>query len=110
MMDPNLQVGDDEKKVTEEPGKKGGDPSKEDERDDREKDASVNNTNNVNAASTNKVNDVGRKESIELLDEPNMPALEDIVYLDNDEDVGVEADMNNLDAFMPISPILTTRV
>ncbi|GJW68123.1 putative ribonuclease H-like domain-containing protein [Tanacetum coccineum] len=40
---------DDEKKVTEEPGKEGGDPSKEDERDDQEKDASVNNTNNVNA-------------------------------------------------------------
>ncbi|GJS54806.1 putative ribonuclease H-like domain-containing protein [Tanacetum coccineum] len=33
-----------------------GDPSKEDERDDQEKDASVNSTNNVNAASINKVN------------------------------------------------------
>ncbi|GJW70155.1 putative ribonuclease H-like domain-containing protein [Tanacetum coccineum] len=108
--DGSKPSGDDEKKVTEEPGKKGGDPSKEDERDDQEKDASVNNTNNVNAASTNEVNDVGRKESIELPDEPNMPALEDIVYLDDDEDVGAEADMNNLDAFMPVSPILTTRV
>ncbi|GJW42470.1 putative ribonuclease H-like domain-containing protein [Tanacetum coccineum] len=40
-----------------------------------------------------------------------MPALEDIVYIDDDdEDVGVEADMNNLDAFMPVSLILTTRV
>ncbi|GJZ62580.1 putative ribonuclease H-like domain-containing protein [Tanacetum coccineum] len=102
--------GDDEKKVTEEPGKEGGDPSKEDERDDQEKDASVNNTNNVNAASTNEVNVVGRKASIELPDEPNMPALEDIVYSDDDEDVGAEADMNNLDAFMPVSPIPTTRV
>ncbi|GKD28253.1 putative ribonuclease H-like domain-containing protein [Tanacetum coccineum] len=102
--------GDDEKKVSEEPGKEGGDPSKEDERDDQEKDASVNSTNNVNAASINKVNAVGRKASIELPDEPNMPTLEDIVYLDDDEDVGAEADMNNLDAFMPISPIPTTRV
>ncbi|GJW34321.1 ribonuclease H-like domain-containing protein [Tanacetum coccineum] len=102
--------GDDEKKVTEEPGKEGGDPSKEDERDDQEKNASVNNTNNVNAASTNKVNVVGRKASIKLLDDPNMPALEDIVYSDDDEDVGAEADMNNLDAFMPVSPIPTTRV
>ncbi|GJS64799.1 putative ribonuclease H-like domain-containing protein [Tanacetum coccineum] len=92
---------DDEKKVTEEPRKEGGDPSKEDERDDQEKDASVNSTNNVNAASTNEVNVVGRKASIELPDEPNMPALEDIVYSDDDEDVGTEADMNNLDAFMP---------
>ncbi|GKC64685.1 putative ribonuclease H-like domain-containing protein [Tanacetum coccineum] len=79
--------GDDENKVIEEPGKKGGDPSKEDERDDQEKDDSVNNTNNVNAASPNKVNAIGRKASIELPDEPNMPALEDIVYSDDDEDV-----------------------
>ncbi|GJZ72430.1 putative ribonuclease H-like domain-containing protein [Tanacetum coccineum] len=72
---------DDEKKVTEEPGKEGGDPCKEDERDDQEKDASVNNTNNG--------------------DDPNMPALEDIDYSDDDEDVGAEADINNWDAFMP---------
>ncbi|GJV55109.1 putative ribonuclease H-like domain-containing protein [Tanacetum coccineum] len=103
--------GDDENKVTEEPGKEGGDPSKEDERDDQEKYASVNSTNNVNAASTNEVNAIGRKASIELLGEPNMLALEDIVYSDDDdEDVGVEDDMNNLDAFMPISPIPTTRI
>ncbi|GKF69955.1 hypothetical protein Tco_0203012, partial [Tanacetum coccineum] len=83
--------GDDEKKVTEEPGKECGDPSKEDERDDQEKDASVNSTNNVNADSINEVNAVGRKASIELLDEPNMSALEDIFYSDDDEDVGAEA-------------------
>ncbi|GJR20216.1 putative ribonuclease H-like domain-containing protein [Tanacetum coccineum] len=41
---------------------------------------------------------------------PNMPPLEDIVYSDDDEDVGAEDDMNNLDAFMPVSPILTTIV
>ncbi|GJS24401.1 putative ribonuclease H-like domain-containing protein [Tanacetum coccineum] len=75
--------GDDEKKVTEEPGKEGGDP----------------------------INVVGRKASIELPDDPNMPALEDIVYSDDDDDdVGAKADMNNLDAFMPVSPIPTTRV
>ncbi|GKE22619.1 putative ribonuclease H-like domain-containing protein [Tanacetum coccineum] len=28
----------------------------------------------------------------------------------DDEDVGAEADMNNLEAFMPVSPILTTRI
>ncbi|GJR05781.1 ribonuclease H-like domain-containing protein [Tanacetum coccineum] len=99
-----------ETKVTKEPGKEGGDPSKEDERDDQEKDASVNSTNNVNATSTNEVNAVGRKASIKLPDEPNMPALEDIVYSDDDEDVGAKADINNLDAFMPVSPIPTTRV
>ncbi|GJV46481.1 ribonuclease H-like domain-containing protein [Tanacetum coccineum] len=50
------------------------------------------------------VNAIGGKTSIELPDDPNMPALEDIVYSDNDEDIGAEADMNNLDAFMPVSP------
>ncbi|GKB12992.1 putative ribonuclease H-like domain-containing protein [Tanacetum coccineum] len=103
-------LGDNEKKVTEEPGKEGGDPSKEDESNDQEKDDNVNSTNNVNAASINEVNDVGRKSSIKLPDDPNMPELEGIVYSDNDEDVGTEADMNNLDAFMPVSPIPTTRV
>ncbi|GKD20147.1 hypothetical protein Tco_1221850, partial [Tanacetum coccineum] len=44
------------------------------------------------------------KTSIELPDDPNMPPLEDIIYSDDDEDAGAEADMNNLDAFMPVSP------
>ncbi|GKB31608.1 hypothetical protein Tco_0871009 [Tanacetum coccineum] len=61
---------------------------KGDERDDQEKDASLNNTNNVNVASTNEVNAVGRKASIELPDELNMLALEVIVYSNDDEDVG----------------------
>ncbi|GJZ94096.1 putative reverse transcriptase, RNA-dependent DNA polymerase [Tanacetum coccineum] len=65
------------------------------------------NTNNVNAVSSIvnaaaiEVNAVDPKTSIELPNDLNMHELEDIVYLDNDEDVGAEADMNNLDAFMP---------
>ncbi|GJV73693.1 retrovirus-related pol polyprotein from transposon TNT 1-94, partial [Tanacetum coccineum] len=87
-----------------------GDLSKEDERDDQKKDDNVNTTNNVNNASdgnnTNNVNAVsltvnavgievnvvGEKISIELPDDLNMPELEDIVYSDDDEDVGAEAD------------------
>ncbi|GJV46036.1 hypothetical protein Tco_1430572 [Tanacetum coccineum] len=76
--------GDVEKKVTEELGKQGGDPSKEGERDYQEKDDNVNSTKNINAADTNEVNIVGGKTSIKLPDDPNMPSLEDIVYL-NDE-------------------------
>ncbi|GKE50086.1 putative ribonuclease H-like domain-containing protein, partial [Tanacetum coccineum] len=112
---------DGEKKVND-------DPSKEEERDDQEKYANVNSTNNVNTASdgnsTNNVNAVsstvnaagievnvvGEKTSIELPDDPNMHALEEIIYSDDNEDVGAEADMNNLDTFMPVSPIPTTRV
>ncbi|GJS74219.1 ribonuclease H-like domain-containing protein [Tanacetum coccineum] len=103
-------LGDDEKKVTEEPRKECGDPSKEDERIDQEKDDNVNITNNVNVASTNEVNAVGGTTSIELLDDPNMPALEDIVYSDDYEDVGAEADMTNFDTTIQVSPIPTTRV
>ncbi|GJQ95267.1 putative ribonuclease H-like domain-containing protein [Tanacetum coccineum] len=43
-------------------------------------------------------------------DDPNMPNLEEIVYLEDDEGVGAEADMNNLDTFMSVSPIPTTRI
>nr|GEU53256.1 copia protein [Tanacetum cinerariifolium] len=52
----------------------------------------------VNAAS-NKVNAVGRKSSIKLPDDPNMPKLEDIsIFEDSNEDVfGAEADLNNLE-------------
>ncbi|GJT93701.1 retrovirus-related pol polyprotein from transposon TNT 1-94 [Tanacetum coccineum] len=86
------------------------DPRKDSESIDQEKDGNVNSTNNVNAASTNKVNAVSGKISIELPNDPNMPALENIVYSDDDVDVGVKAGMNNLDALMPVSPILTARV
>ncbi|GKD79729.1 ribonuclease H-like domain-containing protein [Tanacetum coccineum] len=101
---------DDEKKVTEEPRKEGDDLSKEDKSNAQEKDDNVNSTNNVNAASTNKVNVVGAKTSIELPTDLDMPELEDIVYSDDDEDVSVKADMNNLDTCMPVSPIPTTIV
>ncbi|GKE11208.1 putative ribonuclease H-like domain-containing protein, partial [Tanacetum coccineum] len=110
-----------EKKVTEEPRKEGGDSSN----DQQKEDDNYNNTNSVNTACdgniTNnvnavsltvnaagiEVNAVGVKTSIELPHDPNMPELEDIVYSD---DVGTEADINNLNTFMPVSPILTTRI
>ncbi|GJS14786.1 putative ribonuclease H-like domain-containing protein [Tanacetum coccineum] len=97
--------GDNEKKVTEEPGKESGDSS-----NDQEKDDIIKSTNTVNAASINVVNAVGAKTSIELLNDPNMPELEDFVCSDDDEDVGAEADMNNLDAFMPVNSTPTTKI
>ncbi|GJR74626.1 putative ribonuclease H-like domain-containing protein [Tanacetum coccineum] len=117
-------LGDNEKKVTKEPGKEGGNSSNDQEKEDD----NVNSTNNVNTASdgnsTNninvvsstvnvagiEVNVVGAKTSIELLDDLNMPELEDIIYSNDAEDVGAEADMNNLNTFMHVSPILTTRI
>nr|GFD61104.1 hypothetical protein [Tanacetum cinerariifolium] len=43
-------------------------------------------------------------------DDPNMPALEDITYSDEDEDVVAEADFTNLESTITVSPIPTTRV
>nr|GEV46040.1 reverse transcriptase domain-containing protein [Tanacetum cinerariifolium] len=43
-------------------------------------------------------------------DDPNMPALEDIIYSDDEEDVGVEVDFSNLETSITVSPIPTTRV
>ncbi|GJY03955.1 putative ribonuclease H-like domain-containing protein [Tanacetum coccineum] len=115
---------DNEKKVIEEPGKEGGDSSNDQDKEDDNINSTNNvntacdgnNTNNVNAVSSTvnvaniEVNVVGAKTSIELLDDPNMPELEDIVYSDDAEDVGAEANMNNLNIFMPVSPIPTIRI
>nr|GEX31145.1 hypothetical protein [Tanacetum cinerariifolium] len=46
----------------------------------------------------------------EYPDDPNMPALEDITYSDDEEDVGAEADFSNLKISITVSPIPTTRV
>nr|GEV05217.1 ribonuclease H-like domain-containing protein [Tanacetum cinerariifolium] len=43
-------------------------------------------------------------------DDPDMHELEDIVYSDDKEDVGAEADLSNLETYIPVRPILTTRV
>ncbi|GJS00942.1 retrovirus-related pol polyprotein from transposon TNT 1-94 [Tanacetum coccineum] len=80
---------------------------------DQEKEDNVNNTNTVNAAGTNEVNVVGGKTSIKLPFDTNIPALEDYSIFDfssNDKDDGAEADMNNLDTTIQVSPIPTTRI
>ncbi|GJR35964.1 putative ribonuclease H-like domain-containing protein [Tanacetum coccineum] len=87
--------------------------------DEKKKDANVNSTNIVYTVSS-PVSTVGSSfinadgstfvNVADLPDDLNMPPLEDIVYSDDVEDVGAEADMNNLDAFIPVSPIPTTRV
>ncbi|GKF24454.1 hypothetical protein Tco_0076776, partial [Tanacetum coccineum] len=97
---------DDEKKVDE-------DPRKDSECNDQEKEYNVNNTNNVNAASTNEVNVVGGKTSIELPFDPNMPTLEDVSIFDlsrDDDDVGAEVDINNFNTTIQVGPIPTTRI
>ncbi|GJS24819.1 putative ribonuclease H-like domain-containing protein [Tanacetum coccineum] len=65
---------------------------------------------NHHGTAGSEVNVVDPKTSIELPNDPNMPELKDIVYLDDDKDVGAEADINSLDTHIPISPIPTTRI
>nr|GEV53135.1 ribonuclease H-like domain-containing protein [Tanacetum cinerariifolium] len=78
----------------------------------------TNNTNSFNIASpsVNVVSTnfrIARKSSFmdpsKYLDDPDMPELEDIV-LDDEEVVGAEADLSNLETNIPVTPIPTTRV
>ncbi|GKC50792.1 putative ribonuclease H-like domain-containing protein [Tanacetum coccineum] len=101
--------GEEEKKDTEDIGNEDSEvPSIKQPRVNQEKDANVNNTNNINTASdgnnTNNVNTVsstlntaGIEDNVvhENIvygcdDDPNMPNLEEIAYLDDDEDSGVQ--------------------
>nr|GEV86414.1 putative ribonuclease H-like domain-containing protein [Tanacetum cinerariifolium] len=80
---------------------------------------STNNINSFNAAgpSDNVVSltfEINRKSSFvdpsQYSDDLNMPSLEDIVYSDDEEDIGAEADFSNLETSITVSPIPTTRV
>ncbi|GJX73903.1 hypothetical protein Tco_0312498 [Tanacetum coccineum] len=91
-------------------------PNTEEPRVNQEHDESVNSTNNINTVSST-VNTASIEDNVVdenivygCADDPNMPNLEEIVYSEDDECVGAEADMNNLDTFMPVSPIPTTRI
>ncbi|GKE96127.1 putative ribonuclease H-like domain-containing protein [Tanacetum coccineum] len=88
----------------------------EEPRVNQEKNDNVNSTNNINTVSTT-VNAAGIEDNAvnenivyRCDDDPNMPNLEEIVYSDDDEGVGTEADMTNLDTHIPVSPIPTTRI
>nr|GEW64850.1 hypothetical protein [Tanacetum cinerariifolium] len=81
-------------------------PRQENKCKDQEEKDRVNSTNRVNVvrstvnATSNEVNAIGRKSSIELLDDPYMPELEDIsIFEDSNKDVfGAEVDLNNLES------------
>nr|GEZ88115.1 retrovirus-related Pol polyprotein from transposon TNT 1-94 [Tanacetum cinerariifolium] len=79
----------------------------------------TNNTTNFNTASPS-VNAVslnfgitGQSLFVDPSKYPNdldMPELEDIIYSDDEEDVGAEADLSNLETNIHVIPIPTTRV
>ncbi|GJR29594.1 retrovirus-related pol polyprotein from transposon TNT 1-94 [Tanacetum coccineum] len=111
--DPKSSQDDGSKPLSDDGKKVDDDSRKDSEGINQEKEDNVNNTNNVNVASTNEVNDVDGKTSIELPLDPNMHELEDYSLFNssrNDEDDGAEADMNNLDTTIQVSPNPTTRI
>nr|GEZ72444.1 ribonuclease H-like domain-containing protein [Tanacetum cinerariifolium] len=77
---------------------------------------SPNNSNTFSAAglSNAAASPTHRKSSCidasQLPDDLDMPELEDITYSDNEDDVGAEANFNNLETSIIVSPIPTTRV
>nr|GEV29543.1 uncharacterized mitochondrial protein AtMg00810-like [Tanacetum cinerariifolium] len=77
---------------------------------------STNNTNTFSAAgpSNTAVSPTLRESSYvdpsQYPDDPNMLALEEITYSDDEEDVGAEADFSNMETTIIVSPIPTTRV
>nr|GEY45366.1 ribonuclease H-like domain-containing protein [Tanacetum cinerariifolium] len=109
--------GEEEKKDAKNPGNEDNEVLSTDEpRLSQEKDSNGNITNNISTVSltTNAagINDnVVDKDIVYGCDNDlNMPNLEEIVYSDEDEDVGAEADMTNLDTNILVSPIPTTRI
>nr|GEV99136.1 putative ribonuclease H-like domain-containing protein [Tanacetum cinerariifolium] len=66
--------------------------------------------------SSNEVNVIGSivpavgQNSLNNTNTFNMPELEDITYSDDEDVVGAEADFNNLEYAIPVSPIPTTRI
>nr|GFB17248.1 hypothetical protein [Tanacetum cinerariifolium] len=103
--DGSKPSSDDRKKVDE-------DPRKENECKDQEKEDNVNNTNNVNTVSLT-VNASGTNKDNELPFDQNMSVLEDVNifnFLNDDEDDGIVADMNNMDITIQVNPIPTTRI
>ncbi|GKB24683.1 putative ribonuclease H-like domain-containing protein [Tanacetum coccineum] len=91
-------------------------PSTKDPRINQEKETNINNTNNINTVSPT-VNAAGIEDNVvdenivyRCVDDPKIPNLEEIAYSVDDEDNDVEADMNNLNSIIPVSPIPITRL
>ncbi|GJU33189.1 putative ribonuclease H-like domain-containing protein [Tanacetum coccineum] len=114
--------------VTDDAGKmKTEEPANEGERNGQEKEEGASNKEGY-ANSTNRVSTISPSVSAagqsfinanDLLTDPLMPDLEDTTDLLNtgifsgaydDEDVGAEADLNNLETTINVSPIPTTRI
>ncbi|GJV49234.1 ribonuclease H-like domain-containing protein [Tanacetum coccineum] len=108
--------------VADDAGKKTNEePANEGERNSQEKEWEASNKEDDQNVHDFKVATTGQSftNADDLPSDPLMPDLEDIADLLNtgifsgsydDKDVGAEADLNNLETIMNVSPILTTRI
>nr|GFB31002.1 hypothetical protein [Tanacetum cinerariifolium] len=72
---------------------------------------SLNNTNTFSAVGlSNTAVSPTYGDASQFPDDPDMPGLKDIIYSDDEDVVGAEADFNNLESSIPVSPIPTTRI
>nr|GEV59554.1 putative ribonuclease H-like domain-containing protein [Tanacetum cinerariifolium] len=76
----------------------------------------INSTNNFSAAGPSNTSVSPTYENSSFQDastsshDLDMPALEDFTYSDDDAAIGAEADINNLESYIPVTPIPTTRI
>ncbi|GKB68748.1 putative ribonuclease H-like domain-containing protein [Tanacetum coccineum] len=109
-------LGEEEIKDVEDPGNEGGIPSTEEPRINQEKDASVNNTKNINTISLtvndSSIEDNAVDENIVYgcADDPNIPDLEKISRFSDAENNDSGVDINNLDTYFQVSPVPTIRI
>nr|GFA37783.1 retrotransposon protein, putative, Ty1-copia subclass [Tanacetum cinerariifolium] len=72
---------------------------------------SLNNTNTFSAAGlSNTAVSPTYGDASQFPNDPDMPGLEDIIYSDDEDVVGAEANLNNLESSILVSPIPTTRI
>ncbi|GJT92971.1 putative ribonuclease H-like domain-containing protein [Tanacetum coccineum] len=105
---------EEEKKDAEDPENEDSEvPNTEEPGVNQDQDENVDNINTVSStvnAAGIEDNDVHENIVYGCVHDPNIPNLEEIAYSDDDEGVGAEADMTNLDTHILFSPILTTRI
>nr|GEW82258.1 hypothetical protein [Tanacetum cinerariifolium] len=76
----------------------------------------INNTNDFsavgpsNTATSPTVANSSSQDASTSSHDSDMPNLEDLTHFDDADDVGTEADINNLESIISVSPILTTRI
>ncbi|GJT85074.1 putative ribonuclease H-like domain-containing protein, partial [Tanacetum coccineum] len=113
----NQSNGEEEKKDLEDPGNEDSEVTSTIEpRVNQEKDANVNNTNSIKTISPT-INALGIVDNVVAenivygcADDLNMPDLEEIGRFSDAEDDISGVDMNNLDTYLQVSPVPTTRI